>query len=71
MLPFTQDKLQRLLHRIGINEVYEEWFICDSSCDLVCVNEIIGEHTSVHSLNRLAEHLQGLSESALEILEPA
>ncbi len=69
VLPFTQDKLQRLLHRIGINEVYEEWFICDSSCDLVLVNEIIGEHTSVHSLNRLAEHLQGLSESDLEMLE--
>ena len=50
VLPFTQDRLQRLLRRIGINEVYEEWFICDSSSDLDCVNEVIGEHTSVHSL---------------------
>ena len=58
-----------MLWRIGINEVYEEWFICDSSSDLNCVNEVIGEHTSIHSLNRLAKRLRGMSKSELEMLE--
>ena len=69
VLPCTQDVLQQLLHRIGINEVYEEWFICDSSSDLGCVNGVIEEYSSVHSLNRLAEYLQGMSKSELEMLE--
>ena len=63
ILPCTESKLQRLLWRIGINEVYEEWFICDSSSDLNCVNEVIGEHTSIHSLNRLAKRLRGMSKA--------
>lgn len=69
ILPCTESKLQRLLWRIGINEVYEEWFICDSSSDLNCVNEVIGEHTSIHSLNRLAKRLRGMNKSELEMLE--
>lgn len=69
VLPATKDKLQRLLHRIGINETYEEWFIADHSSDLECVNEVIGEYTSVSSLNRLAERLEELTRNELEMLE--
>lgn len=69
VLPSTKDKLQRLLHRIGINETYEEWFIADHSSDLECVNEVIGEYTSVSSLNRLAERLEEMTRSELEMLE--
>ena len=68
-LPCTQGRLQRLLWRIGINEVYEEWFICDSHSNLTCVQEVIGEHTSIQSLNRLAKRLRAMSESELEMLE--
>ena len=69
VLPCTKDKLQRLLHRIGINEAYEEWFISDHSCDLNCVGEVIGEFSSITSLNSLAERLEEMSRGELDMLE--
>ncbi len=69
VLPCTTDMLEGLLHRIGINKNYEEWFIIDYSCNLDCVCKAISEFSSIEALNCLAERLEEMEYWELKKLE--
>lgn len=59
-LPIDKKKLDEVLTRIGINEQYEEFFICDYQCLLS--NLHISEYASIAELNELAEKINGLAD---------
>ena len=39
-LPVSNEELQKVFERIGINEEYEEYFITDYECDFYEVGEL-------------------------------
>ena len=57
-LPIDGDKLKEVLDRIGINEMYEEYFITDYENDF---NYKVNEYDSLKELNEVAKRLQDLS----------
>ena len=59
-LPVPEDKLEAVLHRIGINESYEEYFITDY--ESLFPNLHISEYASIAELNELAEQIDGLAD---------
>ena len=59
-LPVTEDKLEAVLSRIGINEEYEEFFISDY--DASFSNLHISEYASIQDLNQLAERIEDLAD---------
>ena len=59
-LPSTEDKLNELLKRIGINKYYEEWFIADYEAPFT-----IDEYESIFELNNMAEELVNIDEEVL------
>ena len=59
-LPVREDKLEAVLHRIGINESYEEYFITDY--ESLFPNLHISEYASIAELNELAEQIEGLAD---------
>ena len=59
-LPCDKDKLQTVLTTIGINEQYEEFFICDYQCLLS--NLHINEYSSLDDLNELAKRIEELTD---------
>lgn len=59
-LPVPEDKLEDVLHRIGINEQYEEYFISDY--ESLFSNLHISEYASIAELNELAEQIEGLAD---------
>lgn len=63
-LPVSEEELEAVLKRIGINEKYEEYFITDYECDVDGVE--IGEYTNITTLNELAEELDNMQEWELE-----
>ena len=65
-LPIQQDKLDEVLHRIGINARYEEYFISDYESTMA--NLEISEYASVSEVNRLAEQLEELNDWEYEKL---
>ena len=65
-LPCKKDKLQEALTTIGINEQYEEFFICDYQCKLS--NLHISEFASIAELNELAEKIDELADYDYEKL---
>ena len=59
-LPCDTDKLQEALTTIGINEQYEEFFICDYQC--ILTNLHISEYASIAELNELAKKIDELAD---------
>lgn len=55
-LPYTQEELNDVMDRIGINEEYEEYFISDYEAPFQ-----IEEYESIRKLNKVAESLEGIS----------
>lgn len=64
-LPCSEVELQKHLRDIGINEVYEEYFITDYMTNY---NFKISEYENLNKLNELADDLVSLDESDAEIL---
>lgn len=64
-LPVSQEELQKVFERIGINEEYEEYCIADYECDFYEV----GEYESLDALNEMAERIEELDEEESEIVK--
>lgn len=64
-LPVSQEELQKVFERIGINEEYEEYFITDYECDFYEV----GEYESLDTLNEIAERIKELGEEESEVVK--
>ena len=65
-LPVTEDELEEILERIGIDgEEYEEYFITDYECSFYNV----GEYESLETLNEIAEDLEGMTEEDMDKLK--
>ena len=60
-LPISDDKLDEVLKEIGIDEYYEETFISDCENDIIGLNDVISEYSSISVLNKLAQRLEELS----------
>lgn len=65
-LPITEEELEAVFERIGINEEYEEYFITDYETDVDGLK--IGEYDNLEELNELAETLEDMSEEELEVV---
>jgi hypothetical protein len=65
-LPIPQEELDAVLHRIGIDDQNEEFFITDY--EVLFGNLHISEYASVAELNELAERLDGLADPDYEKL---
>ena len=66
--PATAEEVQALLKRIGIDGVrYEEIFITDYETDIPGLYDCLGEYESIDELNYLAELLDGLNKSEMDI----
>lgn len=66
-LPISEEELQKVLDRIGINEEYEEYFITDYETDLEGIE--IGEYSNLDDLNELAETLESLDDDEKEVVD--
>lgn len=66
-LPVSEEELEAVFERIGINEEYEEYFITDYETDITGLK--VGEYDSIEDLNELAETLEDLDEYEREIVE--
>ena len=64
-LPVSNEELQKVFERIGINEEYEEYFITDYECDFYEV----GEYESLDTLNEIAERIEELGEEESEVVK--
>lgn len=62
-LPVSQEELQEVFERIGINEEYEEYFITDYECDFYEV----GEYENLDTLNEIAERIEELDEEESKV----
>ena len=62
-LPISEEELQKVFERIGINEEYEEYFITDYECDFYEV----GEYENIKILNEIAEEMEKLSEEEQKV----
>lgn len=67
-LPIDEDTLATVRDRIGINDEYEEEFLTDWECPIKAVYELIGEYTSIVTLNEIAEQLEAIPETEYPIL---
>lgn len=66
-LPISEEELQKVLDRIGINEEYEEYFITDYETDLNGIE--IGEYSNLEELNEIAETLESLDDDEKEVVD--
>ena len=66
-LPISEEELQKVLDRIGINEEYEEYFITDYETDLDGIE--IGEYSNLDDLNEIAETLESLDDDEKEVVD--
>lgn len=64
-LPVSQEELQEVFERIGINEEYEEYFITDHECDLYEV----GEYENIDKLNDIAQRIKELGEEESNVVK--
>ena len=62
-LPVSNEELQKVFERIGINEEYEEYFIADYECGFYEV----GEYENIDTLNGIAERIEELDEEESNI----
>lgn len=61
--PVTDEEMQKVFQRIGINAVYEEWFITDYDTPDSEIYDILGEYESLSELNYLAHRIMEMQES--------
>ena len=66
-LPISEEELQKVLDRIGINEEYEEYFITDYETDFDGIE--IGEYSNLDDLNEMAETLESLDDDEKEVVD--
>lgn len=66
-LPYTEEEIEAVKHRIGINEQYEEWFITDYNTNIQGLK--INEYDSIDDLNEFVETLEALDETEKEAVE--
>jgi antirestriction protein len=59
-LPVPEDKVEAVLHRIGINDQYSEYFISDY--ESLFSNLHISEYAGIDELNELAERIEELAD---------
>ena len=64
-LPVSDEELQEVFKRIGINKEYEEYFITDYECDFY----EIGEYESISTLNEMAEKIDNLNEEQEQVVK--
>lgn len=64
-LPISNEELQEVFKRIGINEEYEEYFITDYECDFY----EIGEYENIDTLNEIAEKIDNLDEEQEQVVK--
>lgn len=64
-LPVSDEELQKVFKRIGINEEYEEYFITDYECDFY----EIGEYENIDTLNEIAEKIDNLDEEQEQVVK--
>ena len=64
-LPVSQEELQKVFERIGINEEYEEYFITDYECDFYEV----GEYENLDTLNEIAERIEELDVEEVKVVK--
>lgn len=65
-LPVSEDELQAVYDRIGINEYYEEVFITDYETDIPGLK--VGEYDSISDLNDFAEQLEDLGDDEKDVI---
>lgn len=65
-LPVSEEELEAVKTRIGINEHYEEMFITDYETDF---GYRIGEYDNIEELNEVAEQFEGLDEEEQRVFE--
>ncbi len=58
-LPISEEKLEEVFERIGINEEYEEFFITDYESDF---GYRVEEYDNIEELNEVAEQFENLDE---------
>lgn len=61
--PITNQEMQEVFKRIGINRRYEEWFIANYECPDPHICDLLGEYESLSELNYLANKMMELDES--------
>ena len=66
-LPASDDEIAAMLRRIGIGEIYEEYFITDYESEIGGIE--FGEYERLESLNDIAEQFAELDDSELECVE--
>lgn len=60
--PTTKEYLKKVFQRIGIDEMYEEWFISDYDMYVSHLNSMaLGEYCDLYVLNTLAQKIEALS----------
>lgn len=64
-LPVSNEELQEVFKRIGINEEYEEYFITDYECDFYEV----GEYENLDTLNNIAAQIEELDEEESKVVK--
>ena len=52
----------------GINEFYEETFLTDWESPLRALYELVGEYSSIESLNEIVEQLEDIPDDDIEVL---
>ena len=58
--PCTNEELENVFKRIGINEYYEEFFITDYDCYVDNLYNHLGEYESIETLNELSQMIEDL-----------
>ena len=66
--PVSEDVLEEVLERIGINEEYEEYFFTDWENDYD-INFDFGEYENIDHINEVIEAVENLDFSELELLK--
>lgn len=66
-LPVSEEELEKVFERIGINEEYEEFFITDYETDIDGVT--VGEYDNLEELNELAEELEEVGEAEKKAIQ--
>lgn len=65
--PITKKELKKVLDEIGINEYYEEYFITDYDGNYPsCVYDMLGEYTSIKTLNKIALALEKVCQAGVQ-----
>lgn len=65
-LPASEEELEKVFERIGINEEYEEFFITDYESDF---GYRVGEYDNLEELNEVAEQFENLDETEKEVFK--